>query len=89
MFCPNCGHIFREPMPLTPTELEIISFWRQGIGTQKIICEYLGIAKNTLDNHTSNIYKKMGIRSKILIVEQIKVPERQIKEEMKMKAKGK
>jgi LuxR family maltose regulon positive regulatory protein len=49
--------------PLTPRELEILQLISQGL-SNKDIAEKLVIALNTVKRHTSNIYSKLGVKSR-------------------------
>jgi LuxR family maltose regulon positive regulatory protein len=49
--------------PLTPRELEIIGLICQGYSNPEIASE-LVVTINTVKKHTSNIYGKMGVRSR-------------------------
>jgi LuxR family maltose regulon positive regulatory protein len=67
-----CGAAFGEqvgpqpralPDPLTPRELEIMCLISQGHSNPEIASE-LVVTLNTIKKHTSNIYSKLGVRSR-------------------------
>jgi LuxR family maltose regulon positive regulatory protein len=49
--------------PLTPRELDVLHLISQGL-SNKDIAEKLVIALNTVKRHTSNIYSKLGVKSR-------------------------
>ena len=49
--------------PLTPRELEILRLIGQGYSNPEI-AEELVVSLNTIKKHTSNIYSKLGVRSR-------------------------
>lgn len=51
-----------ETYHLTPRELKIVDLLLDGLSNAQI-CEQLCISSNTLKKHTSNVYKKLGIKS--------------------------
>lgn len=53
-----------ERYNLTPREAEIVSLLYQGL-TNEEICRKLYICANTLKKHNLNIYKKLGINSRL------------------------
>jgi LuxR family maltose regulon positive regulatory protein len=57
---PQPGELFE---PLTPRELEIMRLTGKGYSNPEIASE-LVVSVNTVKKHTSNIYGKMGVRSR-------------------------
>jgi LuxR family maltose regulon positive regulatory protein len=49
--------------PLTPRELEVLGLVREGL-SNKEIAERLTITLNTVKKHSSNLYGKLGVRSR-------------------------
>jgi DNA-binding NarL/FixJ family response regulator len=52
-----------ECPPLTPRELEALQFLPKGY-TNRQIAERLMIAETTVKNHLTNIYSKLGVKSR-------------------------
>lgn len=59
-----------ERYGLTKRELEILGLWHAGM-TNKEMCQILYISENTLKKHIVNMYKKMGINSRIELLKLI------------------
>lgn len=53
-----------ERYGLTKREVEVLGLWHSGM-TDKEMCQRLYISENTLKKHIMNMYKKMGINSRI------------------------
>jgi DNA-binding NarL/FixJ family response regulator len=49
---------------LTERELELFALLRQGRSNSEIAWQ-LGIAEKTVRNHFSNLYRKLGVRSRV------------------------
>jgi LuxR family maltose regulon positive regulatory protein len=49
--------------PLTPRELEVLCLICQGLSNREIT-ERLTVTLNTVKKHTSNLYNKLGVRSR-------------------------
>jgi LuxR family maltose regulon positive regulatory protein len=49
--------------PLTPRELEVLRLIGQGLSNREIT-ERLTVTLNTVKKHTSNLYAKLGVRSR-------------------------
>lgn len=56
-----------EHFGLTPRRLQIAGFVLQGLNYKKI-AEILGISPNTVKTHTRDIYRKIGVNNKILML---------------------
>jgi DNA-binding NarL/FixJ family response regulator len=52
---------------LTPRELEILEQVKAGSTNMKISQE-MGIAKRTVQQHLSNIFKKLGVNSRVELI---------------------
>jgi LuxR family maltose regulon positive regulatory protein len=49
--------------PLTPRELEVLRLICEGLSNREI-AERLTVTLNTVKKHTSNLYSKLGVRSR-------------------------
>jgi DNA-binding NarL/FixJ family response regulator len=52
-----------SPLPLTPSEIEVLRLLAQGLDNAAI-AQRLVVAKRTVQNHVSNIYGKLGVASR-------------------------
>jgi DNA-binding NarL/FixJ family response regulator len=52
-----------SPLPLTPSEMEVLRLLAQGLDNAAI-AQRLVVAKRTVQNHVSNIYGKLGVASR-------------------------
>ena len=52
-----------EPNPLTPRELEVLRLAAEGASGPEI-AEQLHLSKHTVKEHTSSVYRKLGVRNR-------------------------
>ena len=54
----------RKPSPLSKRELECLCWIRDG-KTNAELAELLGVSERTVEFHTANIFRKLGVRSRV------------------------
>ncbi|HAH36571.1 MAG TPA: DNA-binding response regulator, partial [Algoriphagus sp.] len=58
---------FRDKYRLSRREIEIIKLIKEGL-TNKDIAEELGLSQSTVETHRKNIHNKLGVSSRVELV---------------------